>query len=383
MLRLPLGDGRLVKWRPSGKTPPEHRPGGFRSRIAFAAAHVVADPTRDQGQDPMPPIDWDSTLSYRRYLWHLGFGVAEAMDTAQRGSGIGWEAARELIVRTSDMAADSSGLAVYGAATDQLEPGDQTLGGITDAYSRQVGLIEDRGGMAILMSSRHLATAAAGHDDYLRVYDRVIADASGPVMIHWLGGAFDPALVGYWGSTDIWKAAETVLELVGSNAGKVSGVKLSLLDDELEVDMRRRLPDGVRMYTGDDLNFVDLIQGDDQGYSDALLGVLGPIAPAAVAGFQALDAGDDDSYRRILEPTLPLARHLFSDPTYDYKTGVVFLAYLNGLQPHFHMLCGAESARSLPHLGRLLVLADEAGLLLDPELTEHRMGLVLELGGVT
>lgn len=382
MLRLPRGDGTLIRWEPSGNTPPRPRPGGFRSRDAFAAAHVAVDPALEAADDSQP-IDWESTLAYREYLWDLGLGVAEAMDTAQRGSGLGWETSRELIRQTAARATDRSARAVYGAVTDQLGPGRWRLDQIGDAYRRQVEEIEGHGGAAILMASRHLVDASRSAEDYLEVYDRVITAASRPVMIHWLGEAFDPALAGYWGSPDVREAAETVLELVGLHPGRVSGVKLSVLDEDLEIDMRRRLPDGVRLYTGDDLNYVDLIEGDEHGHSDALLGVLGPIAPVAVAAFQALDDGDLPSYRQILEPTLPLARHLFSRPTRHYKTGVVFLAYLNGFQPHFRMVAGAESARSVPHLAKLLLLADEAGLLHDHEMAEHRMGLVLELAGIT
>lgn len=377
MLRLPIEDGSAVSWQPSGVTPVQPRPGGFRSRIAYAAAHVVAADASDR--DAPSSIDWGATLGLRSYLWDLGLGVAEAMDTAQRGGGLGPEMAEELMARTAEMAADSGASVVYGATTDRLDPvGQWSLRQIADAYGEQIHLIESLGGTAVVMPSRQLAASASGPDDYHEVYRSVVEGASRPVLIHWLGGAFDPNLDGYWGTRDVWRAAGTVLKVVTSLQDKVSGVKLSVLDDELEISMRRRLPAGVRMYTGDDLNYVDLIAGDGIGHSDALLGVLGPIAPAAVAAFQALDEGDMDAYRRILEATLPMARHLFSHPTHHYKTGVAFLAYMNGLQPHFRMLGGAEGARSLPHLARLLVLADEAGLLLDPDLAQQRMRGILE-----
>jgi hypothetical protein len=304
------------------------------------------------------------------------------MDTAQRGSGVGWESAKQLIRRTSEEAGNGRDV-VYGASTDQLEPGlHHSLRRITDAYREQVSFIEENGGTAILMSSRHLATVATAPEEYAEVYHDVIDTAERPVMIHWLGEPFDPALAGYWGSDDTHEASETVLDVMASHPGMVSGLKLSLLDSNLEIELRGRLPNGVRMFTGDDWNFVDLILGDETGHSEALLGIFDPIAPVAATAFQALDNGDVDLYRSLLEPTLPLARHMFSAPTYNYKTGVVFLAYLNGYQSHFRMVAGAESARSLPHLARLIVLADEAGLLTEPDLAEHRMRLVLELGGI-
>jgi len=381
MLTLPTGEGDFVAWAPSGDDPiaPEH--GGFTSRVAYAAAHVIADPFLDPPTEGLPPIDWDATLLLRRHLWDLGFGVAEAMDTAQRGAGVEWETARELITRT---AATASGPAVYGALTDQLASGGRfTLEQITDAYHEQVAFIEEHGGTAIVMASRHLASAAKSPEDYIRVYRDVIAEASRPVLIHWLGEAFDPALAGYWGSSDVEVAADIVLDVIADDQGKVSGLKLSVLDAGLEVRLRRRLPQGVAMFTGDDLDYVDLIQGDAEGHSDALLGILGPIAPVAATALQALDAGDIPRYRSLLEPTLALSRQLFSAPTFHYKTGVVFLAYVSGLQDHFRMVSGAEGARSLPHLARLLILADQARLIPDPELAVHRMRLILELGGVS
>jgi dihydrodipicolinate synthase/N-acetylneuraminate lyase len=381
MLKLPSADGELTTWTPSGTEPIVPGPGGFRSRVAYAATHVVADPLSDPRPGEPPAIDWEATLSIRRHLWSLGLGVAEAMDTAQRGSGLAWETARDLIRRITT---EPGGPVVCGAATDQLAPGGEySPEEILAAYREQVDFIEGLGGQAILMASRHLASTAATPEEYLSVYNDVIAASTGPVLIHWLGDAFDPALAGYWGAKDPWTAAEAVLELVASHPGKVTGVKLSLLDADLEIDLRRRLPEGVAMLTGDDFNYVELILGDERGHSDALLGILGPIAPAATAAFQALDRGDVDTYRAVLEPTLPLARHMFSEPTYHYKTGVAFLAYLNGLQGHFRMVGGAESARSLPHLAKILILADSAGLIADPELAVRRMKPLLALGGVS
>lgn len=383
MLKLPTGDGDLQEWGPSQRAPTTPAPGGFVSRIAYAAAHVVADPTADTAPGAPPPIDWEATLAFRRHLWSHGLGVAEAMDTAQRGSGVGWETASELISRTAREADRVGGGAVYGAMTDQLRPSQRYQPAkIAAAYREQVSFIEEQGGTAILMCSRHLAAVASTPEEFIGVYDDVIASSSRPVWIHWLGEAFDPALAGYWGSADPRQAAETVLGLLKSHPGKVSGLKLSLLDAALEVSMRRRMPEDAKMFTGDDLNFVDLILGDREGHSEALLGILDPIAPVAAAAFQALDRGDVDAYRSLLEPTVPLSRHLFSEPTYHYKTGIVFLAYLNGFQGHFRMVSGAESARSLPHLARLLVLADDAGLISRPDLAEHRMSLILELAGI-
>jgi Protein of unknown function (DUF993) len=383
MLKLPGDRGELLAWSPSGRTPPTPAPGGFVSRTAFAAAHVVSDPLIDQAPDAPPPIDWETTLSFRRYLWSLGYGVAEAMDTAQRGSGVGWDTARELIGRTAREAQQLGGAAVYGAMTDHLPPGGRySLADIAEAYREQVSFIEGEGGTAILMCSRHLAATATTADEFTGVYQEVIASSSRPVLIHWLGEPFDPALRGYWGSTDAHEAADAILGLLKILPGRVSGVKLSLLDPALEVDMRRRLPEETKMLTGDDLNFVELILGDQEGHSDALLGVFDPIAPVAAAAFQALDHEDVDGYRALLEPTIPMSRHLFSSPTFHYKTGVVFLAYLNGFQDHFRMVGGAERERTLPHLARLLVLADEAGLLHRPDLAEDRMRLLLEVGGI-
>ena len=368
-------DGQSFEWRPGGRSVPVVARKGFSTRRVFAAAHVVADPVTAS-------VDWEGTIAFRHHLWGLGFGVAEAMDTAQRGMGLDWEMARELIVRTAGEAARTGSPAVYGASTDQLPEGASvTVPVVIEAYRQQVELIESVGGQAILMASRALASIAMSAEDYLEVYGTIITGAEQPVMIHWLGEVFDPALAGYWGSHDPWTALETVLALAAAHPDRIDGVKISVLDDKLEESMRMRLPGGVRTYTGDDFNFVDMILGDEDGHSDALLGVFDPIAPVASAAFEALDAGDRNAFGALLDPTIPFARHLFSAPTYHYKTGITFLAFLNGHQSHFQMLGGAESARSMAHLSRLLVLADEAALLVDPDLALERMSHLLSMSG--
>jgi hypothetical protein len=328
-------------------------------------------------------IDWDATLAYREYLWSLGFGVAEAMDTAQRGMGLDWPFALELIQRSTTAAKARGGLLASGAGTDHLPAGDAfTLQGVTNAYLEQCEAIEAVGGRIILMASRALAAIARHADEYAAVYARVLAQVREPVILHWLGPMFDPALQGYWGATDITQATENCLSIIRANQGKIDGIKISLLDAELEIAMRRQLPPRVRMYTGDDFNYDRLILGDEQGHSDALLGIFDAIAPAASLALAALDAGDVARYRELLAPTVPLSRQIFAAPTQHYKSGVVFLAFLNGFQSHFRMVRGAESARSVAHLCELFVLADEAGVLRDPELAAQRMSSFLALAGV-
>jgi len=344
------------------------------SRVAYAAAHVVVDPSRPQ------VLDMKATMAFRRYLWSLGFGVAEAMDTAQRGMGLDWGTARELI-RVS--AAERNGAIACGANTDQLEQGEAaTIDEVIAAYEEQCEAIEAAGGRVILMASRALVRCAKGPEDYARVYCRLLQGLKQPAILHWLGEAFDPQLKGYWGSTSVADAMATCLGVIRDNREKVDGIKISLLDKQQEIVMRRQLPLGVRMYTGDDFDYAELIRGDDKGYSDALLGIFDGIAPAAALALRALDAGDIARYEELLAPTVPLSRHIFQAPTYFYKTGLIFLAYLNGHQRHFHMLGGQESARSIVHLAELFVLADRARLLADPELAVRRMRLVLELAGV-
>jgi hypothetical protein len=382
-LLLPTTDRRLEPYRlqgPGNFTPPD---GPLRSRIPYAAVHVVADPLADNNPTLETCLDWEATLAYRRYLWSLGLSVAEAMDTAQRGMGLHWPVTQELIRRSLAEARAVGGNIACGAGTDQLAPQPGvTLAEVEAAYEEQCTFIEGEGGRVILMASRALAACARNPEDYLLVYDRILSQVSQPVIIHWLGEMFDPALAGYWGSSDIGTAMDVCLEIIQAHTDKVDGIKLSLLDHTQEIIMRRRLPAGVRMYSGDDFNYPELIRGDEQGYSDALLGIFDVIAPAASAAFQALDRGDLETYEALLAPTVPLSRHIFKAPTYYYKTGVVFMAYLNGHQSHFRMVAGLESARSMVHLAELFRLADRAGLLRNPELAASRMRHLLALAGL-
>jgi hypothetical protein len=388
-----MTSGTSVKLvRPDGSTynyTPSHEPlvllqrTRFDTRIAFAAAHVVVDPLRTTEPLTHPVLDWDATLAYREHLWSLGFGVAEAMDTAQRGMGLAWPLALELIQRSTTAAKTRGALVASGAGTDHLPIGQpHTLQDVTNAYLDQCEAIEAVDGRIILMASRALAAAARHTEDYAAVYASVLSQMREPVILHWLGPMFDPALEGYWGSSTIPAATENCLEIIRSHKEKINGIKISLLDAELEVDMRRRLPNGVRMYTGDDFNYDRLILGDGQDSSDALLGIFDAIAPAASLALTALDAGDIPRYQQLLSPTVPLSRHIFATPTQHYKTGVVFLAFLNGFQSHFRMVRGLESARSVAHLCELFVLADEAGVLREPELAILRMRNFLMLAGV-
>ncbi len=341
-----------------------------RSRIAYAAAHVVADPLADNAPGAPAVLDWDATLAVRHHLWRHGLGVAEAMDTAQRGMGLDYPAVRTLVRRSAAEARAAGGRIVAGVATDQLPAGPATLEEVLAAYREQLADVAAAGAVPVLMCSRHLAAAARGPADYLSVYSALLSEVDGPVLLHWLGAMFDPALAGYWGSTSPADAAETVLTLLKEYP--VDGVKLSLLDADFEVAFRRRLPAGVRMYTGDDFAYPTLIEGDAHGHSDALLGVFAAIAPVAGRALTALDAGDTAGFRALLDPTVPLARHLFAAPTQYYKTGIVFLSWLSGHQDHFTMVGGLQSGRSPAHLAELLVLADEAGLLSDPSLAAAR-----------
>jgi hypothetical protein len=353
-------------------------------RVALAAAHVVAD-TRVE-QDPWldAKIDWDRTIAFRKHLWSLGLGVAEAMDTAQRGMGLDWTAAQELIRRSLDAMQDHPGAVMAsGAGTDHLSPGpDVTVDDVIRAYEEQCEAVEAMGGRIILMASRALAKAAKSPADYERVYARVLSQVKQPVIIHWLGEMFDPALEGYWGNHDHMQAMETALAVIHAKADKVDGVKVSLLDDKKEIFMRRRLPKAVRMYTGDDFNYAELIAGDEHGYSDALLGIFDPIAPAVGGALASLSRNDLATFHDILAPTVPLSRHIFKAPTRFYKTGVVFMAWLNGHQDHFVMVGGQQSTRSIRHFSELFRLADKAGLLRDPEMAATRMRTLLALHGV-
>lgn len=382
-IRLPDADGGSSEYRLS-------QPGSFalptaapRNRVAYAAAHVVCDPLTTTSHTLPARLDWEATLAYRRHLWSCGLGVAEAMDTAQRGMGLDWPVASELIRRSLVEARNIAGARIAcGAGTDQLAPGPTvTLAEVIAAYEEQCALIEEHGGRIILMASRALAACARTPDDYAHVYGEILRQVRQPVILHWLGDMFDPALRGYWGSTDLEAAMQTCLAIIRRHAEKIDGIKISLLDLEQERAMRRLLPDGVRMYTGDDFNYPELVRGDEQGYSHALLGIFDAIAPAAAAALHALDAGDLERYEAIFAPTVPLSRHIFQAPTVYYKTGVVFMAYLNGHQSHFRLVGGLENARSLLHLVELFKLADAAGLLRDPELAIAHMRQVLALSG--
>ena len=384
-INLPNADRSVTAYRLTGVPIPfeKHQATEF-PRIAYGAAHVVADPLASNDPWLTPAIDWERTLAFRHRLWDLGLGVAEAMDTAQRGMGLGWPEAQELIRRAqAEARTRPDALIAYGVGTDHLMPGpDVTIDDIIAAYEEQVGFVEGQGGRIILMASRALAAAARSPDDYARVYGRILSQVKQPAILHWLGEMFDPALTGYWGSADHDAAMDTCLDVIAAHADKVDGIKISLLSKEKEMAMRRRLPAGVRMYTGDDFNYAELIAGDGQGHSDALLGIFDAIAPAASAALSALGRGSENEFFELLEPTVPLSRHIFAAPTRFYKTGVVFLAYLNGLQDHFAMIGGQQSTRSLQHLAELFRLADKARVLADPDLAIQRMGRVLAVHGV-
>ena len=385
IISLPTADRRLAPYV-TGEPIVLPRKGATPklNRVAYAATHVVADPFADTDPWLDAAIDWDTTIAFRDYLWDLGLGVAEAMDTAQRGAGLDWAAARELIRRALAAAKARPGALIgCGVGTDHLDAGPHvTIDDVIRAYEEQIEAIEAMGGRLILMASRALARAATGPDDYARVYGRILRLVKVPVIIHWLGVLFDPELAGYWGATDHTAAMETCLDIIREHAAKVDGVKISLLSRDKEIAMRRRLPAGLRMYTGDDFNYAELIAGDEDGHSDALLGIFDAIAPAASAALTRLSAGDLQGFHGILEPTVPLSRHIFKAPTRFYKTGVVFLAWLNGLQDHFVMVGGQESARSLLHLAELFRLADKARVLHDPDLAASRMAKLLAVHGM-
>ncbi|MFD8972486.1 dihydrodipicolinate synthase family protein [Streptomyces sp. NPDC059593] len=381
MIRLPQAGGGVREYAPRAE-PLAVPPGGaLASRTVFSAAHVVADPYADTTPDSPAAVDWDATLAFRRHLWAHGLGVAEAMDTAQRGMGLDWAGAAELIRRSAAEAKAVGGRIACGVGTDQLtSPAD--LPAVRQAYEEQLALVEETGSQAILMASRALAAAASGPEDYLDLYGHLLRQASEPVVLHWLGPMFDPALEGYWGSSDLDAATETFLEVISAHPDKVDGIKVSLLDARREVELRRRLPAGVRCYTGDDFHYPELIAGDEQGFSHALLGIFDPLAPLAAEAVRTLDTGDVAGFRKILDPTVELSRHLFAAPTRFYKTGVVLLAWLAGHQDHFTMVGGLQSARSLPHLARAYELADGIGLFPDPALAEARMRSLLTVHGV-
>jgi hypothetical protein len=383
-LRLPTVDGDLNDWSPAPAPPPLPTPSNDQplARVAFAAAHVVMDPLADSGPTAPAAIDWDATLAFRHHLWSHGLGVADAMDTAQRGMGLDWSTTCELISRTGAEATTTGNLLACGAGTDQLGPGPHALSQIVAAYEEQCEIVEDAGARVILMASRALAGAAASSDDYLEVYGKVIGQVREPVILHWLGPMFDPQLERYWGSDDLDQAAASCLKLIHEHPGQIDGIKVSLLDAEREIYIRSQLPDGVRLYTGDDFNYPDLILGDDALHSDALLGIFDPIAPIAGEALRALARSDSDAYTNLIEPTVPLARALFEPPTRFYKTGVVFLAWLSGHQSHFRLVAGLESSRPIAHLAKVFVLAQRAGLFPDLDLAVQRMRALLLVNGV-
>lgn len=389
-ITLPTAGGKLAPYTLQGRVlarPPE----GLKfNRIAYSAAHVVADPLATVDPWLQAAVDWDATIGYRRHLWSLGLGVAEAMDTAQRGMGLDWATSLELIRRSIDAAKDMPGaFLASGCGTDHLDIDSvKSVDDVIRGYEEQMAAIEALGGKLIIMASRALARVAKSPSDYERVYDRVLRQAKQPVVLHWLGDMFDPALAGYWGSSNTDDAMNTALAVIAANPSKVDGIKISLLDKDKEIAMRRRLPPGVRMYTGDDFNYAELIAGDGvgseptHGKSDALLGIFDAIAPAASAALGELAQGKEENFHAILGPTVPLSRHIFAAPTRFYKTGVVFMAWLNGHQKHFTMVGGQQSTRSLQHLAELFRLADAAHVLEKPELAVQRMKTLLALHGI-
>ena len=390
-LLLPAADGTLARHALSGRRiEPAAVPAAGFTRIAYSAAHVVSDPMRANDPFVSAALDWDATIAYRQRLWSMGLGVAEAMDTAQRGMGLDWPTSLELIRRSLDAAKDHPGARVAsGCGTDQLAPDDATsVDDVIRAYEEQMAAIESLGGKLIVMASRALVRVATSAADYERVYDRILMQSKQPVVLHWLGDMFDPQLAGYWGSADVSTAMDTALGVIAANPGKVDGIKISLLDKDREVEMRRRLPEGVRMYTGDDFNYAELIAGDGVGaaqnhrHSDALLGIFDAIAPAASAALGALAANDVDRFHAILAPTVPLSRHVFRAPTRFYKTGIVFMAWLNGHQSHFTMVGGQQAARSIGHVAEIFRLADAAGLIERPDLAVARMSALLATHGI-
>jgi hypothetical protein len=389
-LKLPTPAGALENYTLRGTQPVQPARGVKFNRIAYSAAHVVADPLAAIDPWLQSAVDWDATIAYRQRLWSLGLGVAEAMDTAQRGMGLDWPTSLELIARSLDAARDVPGaLVASGCGTDHLAPENaKSVDDVIRAYEEQMDAIEKLGGRLIVMASRALARVARGPADYERVYGRILSQAKQPVILHWLGDMFDPALAGYWGTPDVDAAMDTALGIIAAHPAKVDGIKISLLDKHKEIAMRRRLPPGVRMYTGDDFNYAELIAGDGagtdpvHGKSDALLGIFDAIAPAASAALAELAQGNIERFHAILGPTVPLSRHIFAAPTRFYKTGVVFMAWLNGHQKHFTMVGGQQSTRSLVHLAELFRLADAANLLEHPELAVRRMNTLSALHGI-
>ncbi|MDQ0381192.1 DUF993 family protein [Amycolatopsis thermophila] len=361
---------------------PRH-PEPFTSRTVLAAAHVVADARADYQPGQTPPVDWEATIAFRKHLFSYGVGIAEGMDTTERGpGGLIWPQAKELI-RLGVAAAREAGAAVVaGAGTDQITSPRPSLAEIVDAYTEQLEFVQAQGSAAVLRASHALVSAARSEDDYLSVYRDVLARTDRPAIVHWLGTGFDPTLAGYWGHTDVREAMDVVVRMAQENAPHLEGIKFSLLDEELEKEFRRRLPTGVKVFTGDDYGYTDLLLGDGEHHSHGLLGVLDPIAPLAAAGFAALDAGDEQGFAETMNRSIPMAVKMFEAPADRYKVGTVFVAWLSGHQDHFRMVTGREGLRSLQHLTDLFVLTDALGLFPDPELAAHRMRLLLAVGGV-
>ncbi|MCK1714568.1 MULTISPECIES: dihydrodipicolinate synthase family protein [unclassified Bradyrhizobium] len=382
-LKLPKADRSIETYRLAASRTFPAKLDGTLNRIAFSAVHTVVDPFADNDPWLSVAVDWDKTIAFREHVWDLGLGVAEAMDTAQRGMGLDWPTSLELITRSVAAAKRRNALVFSGAGTDHLAVEDaKSLDDVIRAYEDQISAVEKVGGRIILMASRALAKLGRNADEYAKVYDRVLSQVREPVIIHWLGDMFDPALTGYWGTKDLDKAMDTAVGIINGNAAKIDGVKVSLLDKQREIDMRRRLDKRIKMYTGDDFNYAELIAGDSQGFSHALLGIFDAIAPAASYALSRLAASDEAGFHDVLGATVPLSRHIFKAPTRFYKTGVVFMAYLNGHQDHFTMAGGQESTRSMLHLAELFRLADKAGLLANPELATRRMKIVLASHGI-
>ncbi len=375
-IQLPQSDGSLKTLTMKAQPIAPQGPLPAFNRTVYAAAHVVIDPAATADPwDASPVVDWDATMAFREHLWRLGFRIAEAMDTAQRGMGVDWPVARELIRRSLRHARTIPGADLAcGVGTDQLaQTADVTIADVEAAYREQFEVVQSEGGRVILMASRALVQAARSADDYLALYGRLLRDASQPVVLHWLGEMFDPALRGYWGSTDIATALDTVASLIHEHAAKVEGIKVSLLDAQWEIELRRRLPSGVKMYTGDDFNYAELIAGDDHAHSHGLLGIFDPIAPVAAVALGELAQGRVEAFRALLDPTVALSREIFRAPTRHYKAGVVFIAWLNGHQQHFSMAGGLQSARGAAHFAKVFELADACGVLTNPELALHRL----------
>jgi len=384
LVALPDSSGAVARYRLRGEPVEPSAPVRGYDRIVYAAAHVVADPIAPSNPSGSPHLDWDATLAFRRHLWGLGFRVAEAMDTAQRGGGLDWPTARELILRSLSEARTIAGAdVVSGAGTDQLSPDHaRSLADVIAAYEEQFEVIEGAGGRAVMMASRALATVARCAEDYGLVYDTILRQARKPVILHWLGEMFDPHLSGYWGSDDFEAQAETVLALIKAHSSKIDGIKISLLSSEKEIALRRRLPDGVRTYTGDDFNYPTLIEGDGQRHSDILLGIFDPIATVAAHALAALADKRHGAFHAVLDPTVPLSRKVFEAPTRYYKAGIVFLAWLNGFQNHFTMVGGVQWSRGIVHYAEVFRLADAAGILRDPEQAARRMALLAQMHGI-